>query len=127
MLKNIILWDKGIIFLKFIAAFFITYSHIGILFPKYGGLVTGGAIGDGLFFFCSGYTLFLGRQDRFIDWYKRRINRIYPTIIVWALLSSVLLRWGVGDHRCYYYTALLVYTMYYDLLCHFLLYTQVFL
>lgn len=85
--------NKGIIFLKFIAALFITYSHMGILFPKYGGLVTGGAIGDGLFFFCSGYTLFLGKQDRFIDWYKRRINRIYPTIIMWALLSSVFLGW----------------------------------
>ena len=40
--------NKGIILLKFIAAFLITYSHMGILFPKYGSLVTGGAIGDGL-------------------------------------------------------------------------------
>ena len=79
--------------MKFIAALFITYSHMGILFPKYGGLVTGGAIGDGLFFFCSGFTLFLGRQDNFINWYKRRINRIYPTIIMWALLSAVFFNW----------------------------------
>lgn len=42
--------NKGIILLKFIAAFLITYSHMGILFPKYGSLVTGGAIGDGLSF-----------------------------------------------------------------------------
>ena len=27
--------NKGIILLKFIAAFLITYSHMGILFPKY--------------------------------------------------------------------------------------------
>lgn len=66
---------------------------MGILFPKYGGLVTGGAIGDGLFFFCSGFTLFLGRQDNFINWYKRRINRIYPTIIMWALLSALFFNW----------------------------------
>lgn len=79
--------------MKFIAALLITYSHMGILFPKYGGLVTGGAIGDGLFFFCSGFTLFLGRQDGFINWYKRRINRIYPTIIMWALLSCVVFNW----------------------------------
>ena len=26
--------NKGIILLKFIAAFLITYSHMGILFPK---------------------------------------------------------------------------------------------
>lgn len=79
--------------MKFIAALLITYSHMGILFPQYGGLVTGGAIGDGLFFFCSGFTLFLGRQDGFINWYKRRINRIYPTIIMWALLSAFFFNW----------------------------------
>lgn len=47
-----------------------------------------GAIGDVLFFFCSGYTLFLCRERRFDNYYKRRINRIYPTVIMWALLSS---------------------------------------
>ena len=66
----------------------------GILFPKYGSLVTGGAIGDGLFFFCSGFTLFMGRQDGFPNWYKRRINRIYPTIIMWALVSAVIFNWN---------------------------------
>ena len=86
--------NKGIILLKFIAAFLITYSHMGILFPKYGSLVTGGAIGDGLFFFCSGFTLFMGRQDGFPNWYKRRINRIYPTIIMWALVSAVIFNWN---------------------------------
>lgn len=66
---------------------------MGILFPKYGSLVTGGAIGDGLFFFCSGFTLFLGRQDGFMDWYKRRVNRIYPTIIMWALFATFIFGW----------------------------------
>lgn len=88
-------WNKGIIILKFIATLLITYSHMKILFPPaYYELVTGGAIGDGLFFFCSGYTLFLGRRYNFIDWYKRRINRIYPTIIMWALLSSFIFSWS---------------------------------
>lgn len=85
--------NKGIILLKFIAALFITYSHMAILFPKFQGLVTGGAIGDGLFFFCSGFTLFYGRDDGFINWYKRRISRIYPTIIMWALFSSIIFMW----------------------------------
>lgn len=45
-------WNKGIIILKFIATLLITYSHMKILFPPaYYELVTGGAIGDGLFFF----------------------------------------------------------------------------
>ncbi len=46
--------NQGIILLKFIAALFITYSHMAILFPKYQYLVTGGAIGDGLFFSAQG-------------------------------------------------------------------------
>ena len=41
--------NRGVILLKFLAALLITYSHMGLLFPQYGGLVTGGAIGDGLF------------------------------------------------------------------------------
>lgn len=85
--------NQGIILLKFIATIFITYSHMAILFPNYQELVTGGAIGDGLFFFCSGFTLFLGRNDGFINWYKRRINRIYPTIIMWAIFSSTIFMW----------------------------------
>lgn len=85
--------NQGIILLKFIATIFITYSHMAILFPRYHELVTGGAIGDGLFFFCSGFTLFLGRDDGFINWYKRRVNRIYPTIIMWAIFSSIVFMW----------------------------------
>lgn len=34
---------------------------MGILFFKYGSLVIGGVIGDGLFFFCFGFILFMGR------------------------------------------------------------------
>ena len=85
--------NKAVILLKFVAALLITYSHMGELFPKYGSLVTGGAIGDGLFFFCSGFTLFIGRKDSFPNWYKRRISRIYPTIVMWALLSTMFFGW----------------------------------
>lgn len=66
--------NKAIVLFKFFAALLITYSHMGLLFPKFGGLVTGGAIGDGLFFFCSGFTLFLGRDGGFLNWYKRRVS-----------------------------------------------------
>lgn len=61
-----------------------------LLYGKYSLLATGGAIGDVLFFFCSGYTLFLGRERRFDNYYKRRINRIYPTVFMWALLSAAM-------------------------------------
>ena len=86
--------NKAVVMFKFLAALLITYSHMKVLFPKYDGLVTGGAIGDALFFFCSGFTLFLGRKSNFANWYGRRVNRIYPSIIMWALLSALLFGWA---------------------------------
>ena len=80
----------GIDILKFFAALLITNSHMELLYGKYSLLATGGAIGDVLFFFCSGFTLFLGRMGRFDNWYKRRINRIYPTVFAWAILRAFL-------------------------------------
>lgn len=67
----------GIDILKCFAAIVITNSHMDILYPKFGALATGGAIGDALFFFCSGFTLFLGRMGRFDNWYKRRIIIVF--------------------------------------------------
>ena len=82
--------NPSIEILKFLAALLITNSHMAACYPKFSFLSTGGAIGDVLFFFCSGFTIFLGRKARFDNWYKRRINRIYPTVLMWALLSSIL-------------------------------------
>lgn len=85
----------GIDWLKALAVFFVMNSHMHICYPKYGFLATGGAIGDALFFFASGFTLFLGRQMRFDDWYKRRINRIYPSVIATAIIAWTI--WGNVD------------------------------
>lgn len=52
--------DFRIDVLKFLAIFLIINSHSDIAYPKYSILATGGAIGDCLFLFCSGYTLLLG-------------------------------------------------------------------
>lgn len=67
--------------LRFFAVLLITNSHFDEQYVYCKELATGGAIGDALFFFCSGYTLFLGRFGRFDTWYKRRIRRIYPSIV----------------------------------------------
>lgn len=80
--------DISIDILKFIAALLITNSHMEVLYGKYSVLATGGAIGDVLFFFASGFTLFLGSGRRFDNWYKRRINRIYPTVFAWAIMGA---------------------------------------
>lgn len=81
--------NPSIDILKFFAALLITNSHMGMLYPdSLVKLSTGGAIGDVLFFFCSGFTLFLGRGGDFFNWYKRRINRIYPTVLMWAAIMA---------------------------------------
>ncbi|MBR1666852.1 MAG: acyltransferase family protein [Bacteroidaceae bacterium] len=72
--------DYSIDFIKFFALLLIINSHADICYPQYKMLATGGAIGDSLFLFCSGFTLFLGGVKRFDNYYKRRINRIYPTV-----------------------------------------------
>lgn len=74
--------------MKFIAALAITNSHMGRLYGQFSALATGGAIGDAIFFFCSGFTLFLGQERRFDNWYKRRISRIYPTVLMWAVITA---------------------------------------
>ena len=75
--------------LKFLAVILVINSHCGPLYGRYSALATGGAIGDALFFFASGFTLFLGRFGKFDNWYKRRIKRIYPSVIAWAFVKSV--------------------------------------
>lgn len=74
--------------LKFMAVLLITNSHMEPLYGKYNALATGGTLGNVLFFFCSGYTLFLKPMNgikEFPNWYKRRINRIYPTVFAVAI------------------------------------------
>ncbi len=89
-------------FLKCIAAILITNSHMGTLYGDYRFLSTGGCIGDVLFFFISGFTLFLKPMDgirQFPDWYKRRINRIYPTLFAVAIFGCLFFEahWDIID------------------------------
>lgn len=72
--------DFAVDIVKFFAVFLIINSHADIMYPQMSILATGGAIGDCLFLFVSGYTLFLGRSQNFGSYYKRRIKRIYPSV-----------------------------------------------
>jgi len=90
--------DISVDILKCIAAIMIINSHMDKMYGPYSMCATGGAIGDVLFFFCSGYTLFLGRNAGFLNWYKRRINRIYPTIFTVAIVR-ILLNYGDWQNR----------------------------
>ena len=84
--------DFSIDIIKCLAVFMIVNSHADIAFPQYKIFATGGAIGDALFLFCSGYTIFLGKMRDFGNYYKRRISRIYPSS-VGCLVIMMLLPW----------------------------------
>jgi len=89
--------DIGVDLVKFFAALLITNSHMQLLYGEYDYMATGGSIGDAMFFFCSGYTLFLRpiKGKNFFNWYKRRINRIYPSVFAVAIIGSLI--WGVHN------------------------------
>lgn len=84
--------DYSIDFIRCIAILFITNSHFQPLYYFYPALGTLGVHGNALFFFITGYVLTLGKSvsDGFLDWYKKRIARIWPTMFVWTILSNLL-------------------------------------
>lgn len=110
--------DYSIDILKFLAVFLIINSHMDALYVKYDMLATGGVIGDVLFLFASGYTLLLSKCNlSFDNWYKRRINRIYPSVFVCVALGAMFVGkfsmnlsalWG-GRIHCSYHGLLYTY------------------
>ena len=84
--------DFAIDIVKFLAVLMIINSHADMMYPHMKILATGGAIGDCLFLFCSGFTLFWGGQKSFDAYYKRRINRIYPSVFAAAIFINCLSR-----------------------------------
>lgn len=87
--------DIAIDLMKVVGVFCVLNSHLDVFYGDYKYLATGGTIGNALFFFCSGYTLFLNKQvitlHDFPNWYKRRFNRIYPSVFAIAVISCLLL------------------------------------
>ena len=102
---------------KFIAVVLVINSHMELLYGKYSFLATGGAIGDCMFFFASGFTIFLGRGGTFDNWYKRRIRRIYPSLMAWALILPIINNKLITVSDLVAGGGKLVYNMYNDLLC----------
>lgn len=89
--------DIAIDFVKVIATLLVLNSHMSICYGSYSFLATGGGIGDALFFFVSGFTLFGGRKMDFVNWYKRRIGRIYPTVLAVGLVTCIIF----GDEQSF--------------------------
>lgn len=82
--------DSAIDIVKFLAVLLIINSHADMMYPHLKILATGGAIGDCLFLFCSGFTLFLGGMASFDNYYKRRISRIYPSVFAAVLFGCLV-------------------------------------
>jgi peptidoglycan/LPS O-acetylase OafA/YrhL len=56
-------------------------------------LATFGVHGNALFFFISGFTLAISGSAKklsFCNWYKRRLGRIWPCLIVWSALCNMM-------------------------------------
>lgn len=104
--------------LKFLAVLCIFNAHSTVIYPVCPWLATGGNFGDALFFFCSGYTLFLHGKEglgRFDTWYKRRLSRIWPSVMAWAVIAGLLLNknysvtWTLVGGRGWFIQCILVF------------------
>lgn len=76
--------------LKVFAVLLVLNSHMELAYGNYSIFATGGAFGDALFFFASGFMLCRGPALRFDNFYKKRISRIYPTVIIVAIVAALL-------------------------------------
>lgn len=112
--------NKAIVVFKFFAALLITYSHMGLLFPKFGGLVTGGAIGDGVFFLLFWIYAF--------SWQGWRISELvqaqsWQNLSVYYNVGIVVcrgFRLGLVGYGCDNHSKVLVHSLHYGLLCYIL-------
>lgn len=81
-------------FLKVLAAIFITNSHFIPLYKDISpSLATFGVHGNALFFFVSGFVLMMGfekKQDLFVNWYKKRIQRLWPSVFLWSIIVAII-------------------------------------
>lgn len=84
--------------LRFAAIALIVNSHMGAIYPV-SKLAVGGAIGNAIFFFVSGFSLFLSDRRSFAKWEYRRITRIYPSLWIFMLASCAFFgfEWGLAD------------------------------
>ena len=86
------LYTKGyyneVAVMKAMAAFFITWFHFKWTVPEsFANLFVGGAIGNSIFFYCSGYLLSF-REEKFAgEWILKKVLRLMPSVWVFMLLA----------------------------------------
>lgn len=91
-------------FLRALAAILITNSHYSGVYPI-NIIACGGLLGDVIFFALSGFVL-VNIKENFINWYKKRLIRIYPSIWIITLVYIILgfytfESWSISDYFLY--------------------------
>lgn len=75
--------------IKAFAAILITNSHFGTIYPeKLSILAFGGALGNAMFFICSGF-LINKVEKGYTKWIWHKLSRIYPAL--WIMLLLIIL------------------------------------
>lgn len=111
--------------LRFAAIALIVNSHMGAIYPV-SKLAVGGAIGNAIFFFVSGFSLFLSDRRSFAKWEYRRITRIYPSLWIFMAVSCAFFgfEWSPADIIIPKYWFLKAILIFYPLLYFILKYFE---
>lgn len=113
--------------IKCLATILITNSHYGNIWPI-SSMAMGGLLGNTLFFAASGFCLFEIKQP-FVEWYKKRIKRIYPILWITNIIGIVIGFYYINSFKdffglflypTYYHfiqSIMILYIVYYALIC----------
>lgn len=77
--------------IKCLAALLVLNSHMDLIYPI-SALATGGAIGNGLFFFASGFLANnIHSETSFLPWYLKKVKRLIPITAIVAIIRLVII------------------------------------
>ena len=83
--------------LKALATLLVMHSHCDELLPI-PALATGGSIEDSFFFAVSGFALYYSVDKEAGDYFKKRVLRVYPAIVIGTLIVMMVMS-GVPDFK----------------------------
>lgn len=113
---------NDITIIKFLATFFITWFHFkGVVPERFAPIFIGGAIGNSMFFYASGYLLNFKEEKYYGQWLVNKYLRIMPSIWVFTVVLFLITN---GEGMFFQWTMLLYPTKFWfvnSILCYFLI------